>query len=214
MTKQERWERYYRMLTEWNQKFNLTAITEKNEVYVKHFEDSLLGAFAVPQGASLCDVGSGAGFPGVPLKIEREDIRLTLLDSLQKRIGFLQALLQELRLSGECLHMRAEEAGKGSLRESFDVVTARAVARMNTLAEYCLPLVRVGGVFLAYKAVAKEELAESARALELLGGKLREERQFTLSDGEQRTIIVVEKVKPTPKAYPRGKNKERTQPIV
>ena len=213
MTAEEKFQRYYELLTEWNKKFNLTAITEKNEVYVKHFEDSLLGKDFIPQGASLCDVGSGAGFPGVVLKIVRPDLQLTLMDSLNKRVEFLKMLLQELELDGECLHMRAEDAAKTTLRESFDVVTARAVARLNTLSEYCLPLVRVGGSFLAYKADAAEECKESEAAIRILGGRIEQVVHKELSDGQKRTIIEVKKIKETPKKYPRGRNKERTSPL-
>ena len=213
MTEEERFQRYYELLTEWNEKFNLTAITEKNEVYIRHFEDSLLGRELIPYGASLCDVGSGAGFPGVALKIVRQDIRLTLMDSLKKRVEFLKVLLKDLELEGECLHMRAEDAAKTPLRESFDVVTARAVARLNTLSEYCLPLVRVGGIFLAYKAEAEEERKESEAAFRILGGRVGRVLHKTLSDGQKRTLIEVNKVKETPKKYPRGRNKERTSPL-
>lgn len=206
-------ETYFRLLTEWNQKINLTAITDRDGVFVKHFEDSLYGAEYIPNGASLCDVGTGAGFPGVPLKIARPDINLTLMDSLNKRVNFLSLLTESLGIQAECLHIRAEDAGKSQLRESFDVVTARAVARLNTLSEYCLPLVKVGGVFLAYKTADESEMEQSERALSLLGGKIKKVDTFSLSNGDGRSIIVIQKVRPTPKAYPRGKGKERSSPL-
>ena len=205
---------YFDALTEWNEKINLTAITGKEEVFVKHFEDSLYGEQYIARDSSLCDVGTGAGFPGVPLKIARNDIRLTLMDSLNKRITFLRDLTARLGVGAECVHTRAEDAARGKYRESFDVVTARAVARLNTLAEYCLPLVKVGGVFLAYKTADADELKEGARALKILGGQVEKTDVFTLSNGDSRSIIVIRKVSVTPAKYPRGKGKERSAPIV
>lgn len=205
---------YFDALTEWNEKINLTAITGKEEVFVKHFEDSLYGEQYIARDSSLCDVGTGAGFPGVPLKIARNDIRLTLMDSLNKRITFLLGLTARLGVGAECVHTRAEDAARGKYRESFDVVTARAVARLNKLAEYCLPLVKVGGVFLAYKTADADELKEGARALKILGGQVEKTDVFTLSNGDSRSIIVIRKVSVTPAKYPRGKGKERSAPIV
>ena len=205
---------YFDALTEWNEKINLTAITGKEEVFVKHFEDSLYGEQYIARSSSLCDVGTGAGFPGVPLKIARNDIRLTLMDSLNKRITFFFFFTARLGVGAECVHTRAEDAARGKYRESFDVVTARAVARLNTLAEYCLPLVKVGGVFLAYKTADADELKEGARALKILGGQVEKTDVFTLSNGDSRSIIVIRKVSVTPAKYPRGKGKERSAPIV
>ena len=150
----------------------------------------------------------------MPLKIARNDIRLTLMDSLNKRITFLLDLTARLGVGAECVHTRAEDAARGKYRESFDVVTARAVARLNTLAEYCLPLVKVGGVFLAYKTADADELKEGARALKILGGQVEKTDVFTLSNGDSRSIIVIRKVSVTPAKYPRGKGKERSAPIV
>ena len=150
----------------------------------------------------------------MPLKIARNDIRLTLMDSLNKRITFLLGLTARLGVGAECVHTRAEDAARGKYRESFDVVTARAVARLNTLAEYCLPLVKVGGVFLAYKTADADELKEGARALKILGGQVEKTDVFTLSNGDSRSIIVIRKVSATPAKYPRGKGKERSAPIV
>lgn len=210
----EQFKKYFDLLIDWNEKINLTAITQYDEVMTKHFEDSISGMSLVPQNASLCDVGTGAGFPGVPLKIVRDDIKLTLMDSLNKRVNFLQTVSDSLGLAADCIHTRAEDAGKGKYRESFDVVTARAVARLNTLCEYCLPLVKVGGKFLAYKALVEEELAESQKAIKILGGKVDTICKFDLSNGDSRSIVVITKVSPTPNKYPRGKGKERSAPIV
>ena len=210
----EQFKKYFDLLIDWNEKINLTAITQYDEVMTKHFEDSISGMSLVPQNASLCDVGTGAGFPGVPLKIVRDDIKLTLMDSLNKRVNFLQTVSDSLGLAADCIHTRAEDAGKGKYRESFDVVTARAVARLNTLCEYCLPLVKVGGKFLAYKALVEEELAESQKAIKILGGKVETICKFDLSNGDGRSIVVITKVSPTPNKYPRGKGKERSAPIV
>ena len=210
----EQFKKYFDLLIEWNEKINLTAITQYDEVMTKHFEDSIAGQSLVPQNASLCDVGTGAGFPGIPLKIVRDDIKLTLMDSLNKRVNFLQTVSDSLELGASCIHSRAEDAGKGIYREKFDVVTARAVARLNTLCEYCLPLVKVGGKFLAYKALVEEELEEGQKAIKVLGGKVEQICKFDLSNGDSRSIVVISKVAPTPNKYPRGKGKERSAPIV
>ena len=168
----EIFEKYYRLLAEWNQKFNLTAITERDEVFVKHFADSLLGEEFVGENASVLDVGTGAGFPSLPIKIVRDDISLTLVDSLQKRINFLNCVLSELDIKkAEALHARAEDL---SCRETFDCAVSRAVAPLSTLCEYCLPFVKTGGVFIAYKAEnCEEEVASSSKAAEILGGRTR-----------------------------------------
>lgn len=213
----EKLEKYAEILLEWNQKMNLTAVTVPEEIVLKHFIDSILGAKYLPEGVSLCDVGTGAGFPGLPLKIFRPDIRLTLMDSLNKRVLFLKEVVRELSLDGvEEIHIRAEDAGKSSIfREKFDVVTARAVAKLNTLCEYALPLTRVGGFFLAYKGVCSEEIEQSGRAIRVLGGKIAEIDEFKLSgECDSRTLIRIEKVFATPNRYPRGKNRERLDPIV
>lgn len=206
-------ERYFELLCEWNEKMNLTAITDLAEAEVKHFEDSLYAMDLIPPHATVCDVGSGAGFPGVPLKIVRQDIDLTLIDSLNKRVTFLTELTKTLGVEAKCLHMRAEEAAAGSLRESFDAVVARAVARLNTLCEYCLPLVKVGGRFIAYKTGDNAETDEAKNAVALLGGKIAKTESFCLSNGDARCLVVIEKLRETPKKYPRGKGKERSRPL-
>lgn len=177
-------ERYREMLLEWNTKMNLTAITDRREIEIKHFLDSLLllRTVEVPQGARLIDVGTGAGFPGVALKIARPDLRLTLLDSLQKRVGFLREVSGALGQENLCVHGRAEELGrKVDFREQYDLATARAVAALPALCEYCLPFVRVGGFFVALKGPEVEgEVALAQRAIGLLGGRVEAVEQFEL----------------------------------
>ena len=180
-------EKYYNLLVEWNEKINLTAITEKQEVYFKHFADCVYLAKFLKQGASVCDIGTGAGFPGLVLKIIRPDINLTLVDSLNKRINFLNLVKTELGLQNvECLHFRAEDkAFKEQYLNSFDYVVARAVARLNTLTEYCLPYVKVGGSFLAMKSQkGYEEVLECNNVFKILGGKFAflEEYEFNNID--------------------------------
>ncbi|MBU8914830.1 16S rRNA (guanine(527)-N(7))-methyltransferase RsmG [Bacillus sp. FJAT-29953] len=202
-------EKYYETLVEWNEKMNLTAITEKGEVYLKHFYDSISAAFYFDftKPFRLCDVGAGAGFPSIPLKIAFPHIDVTIVDSLNKRITFLNHLATTLNLEKvQFVHDRAETFGVNpNYRESFEVVTARAVARMSVLSELCLPLVKVGGHFLALKAVnAEEELKTGQKAITALGGKLLNSHTFNLPIEEfDRTIIIIKKEKQTPKKYPR-----------
>lgn len=203
----EKFSVYCGMLQEWNQRMNLTAITDDEGVAVKHFLDSLLPLtmWQPPEGAALIDVGTGAGFPGVPMKLLRPDLSLTLLDSLQKRLNFLDALCGELGVKAALVHARAEDAGRSPHhRERYDVATSRAVAGMGILAEYCLPLLRVGGVLLALKGSSgKEEAREGGEAIALCGGRVQEVKEYTLPGGDKRTLVVVEKVSATPKKYPR-----------
>lgn len=208
----EIFEKYYRLLAEWNQKFNLTAITERDEVFVKHFADSLLGEYLVPENATLLDIGAGAGFPSLPIKIVRDDISLTLVDSLQKRINFLNCVLSELGIKkAEAVHARAEDL---SCREMFDCAVSRAVAPLSTLCEYCLPFVKTGGVFIAYKAEnCEEEVASSSKAAEILGGERAEIFKRRLDENTERSFVIIRKVRPTPAAYPRGKNLPRKSPL-
>ncbi len=208
----EIFEKYYRLLAEWNQKFNLTAITERDEVFVKHFADSLLGEEFVGENASVLDVGTGAGFPSLPIKIVRDDISLTLVDSLQKRINFLNCVLSELDIKkAEALHARAEDL---SCRETFDCAVSRAVAPLSTLCEYCLPFVKTGGAFIAYKAEnCEEEVASSSKAAEILGGGRAEIFKRRLDENTDRSFVIIRKVRPTPAAYPRGKNLPRKSPL-
>ena len=210
----EKFLRYYELLCEWNNRFNLTAITAFEDVVLKHFIDSAHGARYLG-GGTLCDIGAGAGFPSIPLKILRNDLKLTMLDSSNKKVLFLSEAVKELGLGDcRCLHARAEEAARGHLRESFDAVTARAVAGLNALCEYALPLVKVGGVFLAYKGDAEEEIKSAERAIEVLGGRLERADSFYLSGTEhRRTLILIRKVKKTDSKYPRGRGRERSDPL-
>lgn len=213
----DQFDGYCRLLLEWNKKMNLTAIREPEEVLIKHFVDSLaLLRFAeLPQGAKLIDVGTGAGFPGLPLKIARPDLRLVLLDSLKKRLTFLQAVCDALGLDADIIHSRAEDGGKLSgLRQNFDAAVSRAVAPLNLLAEYCLPFVRVGGIFLAAKGPqVKEELSQAEKAFHLLGGRAEKTAEYFLPDGSGRTLVTVKKERATPALYPRHGSKIAKKPL-
>lgn len=207
----ERFEIYYNLLIEWNQKFNLTAITQKDQVELLHFKDSILPQDLIKQNATVLDIGSGAGFPSVPLKIVREDLDITMVDSLNKRITFLNEVIEKLRLTDiRALHKRAEELDKNI---KYDVVTARAVAPLRVLCEYCLPFVKIGGIMLAYKSdEVEQELKEAQNAIEILGGKLESVQKRKLDD-IVRSFVIIKKIKPTPSAYPRGGNKPRIKPL-
>lgn len=213
-------ERYYELLIEWNQKMNLTGITDKNQVYEKHFYDSLTPSFYFGFSSihSMIDVGSGAGFPGIPLKIAFPSIHLTILDSLKKRLNFLQEVINELRLEHISLvHGRAEETGQNPLyREKYDLVTARAVARLNVLSEYCLPFTRVGGHFLVMKGTkSEEEIIEGEKAIQVLGGHIEKVHNLFLPiEQSERTIIEIIKKKKTPKTYPRKAGTPVKTPIL
>ena len=211
--------RYYELLIEWNEKINLTAITEVHDVAVKHFLDSLLAAKMIDSfaGKTLIDIGTGAGFPGVPLKIMEKDLNVTLFDSLQKRLKFLDLLIKELGLEKiKTIHGRAEDGGQNKdLREKFDLATARAVAKMPVLLEYALPFVKVGGYFLALKGPElDEELKDSAKALKVLGGEVAEIRRFSLAGDYTRNIALIKKVAPTPKIYPRKAGNVQKKPLI
>ena len=213
----DRFDAYARLLCEWNEKINLTAITAPEEIVVKHFADSLslLQTAVFPQNAALIDVGTGAGFPGLALKIARPDLRVTLLDSTKKKLAVLEAISGELGLSVELLHLRAEDAGQqAAYREQFDFAAARAVANLRELAEYCLPFVRVGGRFLAMKSARTDaELDEAKAAIRLLGGKTAAVHTVALSEAGERTVVEIEKVSPTPALYPRPSAKIAKIPL-
>lgn len=202
---------YGTLLLEWNEKMNLTAITEPEDVLYKHFFDCLLffKNIDVPQGAKIIDVGTGAGFPGMVLKIARPDIDLTLLDGLNKRLTFLNAVLSELELTADTVHMRAEDGGRSPLyREKFDIACARAVAAMPILSEYCLPFVKKGGMFVAMKgSSASDEAAAAENAVKLLGGDKPGIICETLTGNEKRAFITVKKISQTPPKYPRSGGK-------
>lgn len=203
-------------LCEYNQKINLTTVTQKEEMWIKHFLDSCLGAELIKQNASCCEIGSGGGFPSIPLKILRDDLSFTLIESTGKKCDYLKSACEHLGLDKmTVVCARAEELSRTpEHRDMYDVAVARAVARLNTLCEYCMPFVKVGGLFIAYKAEADEELKEAENAVKTLGGRIREVKKVTLPDGVGvRNIIVIEKLKSTPAAYPRGNGKERKKPL-
>lgn len=208
---QSQFDYYCAFLLEENQKYNLTAITDSNEVWEKHFADSILGCVFAPSNASLCDIGSGAGFPSIPLKIVRNDLSVTLVDSLQKRIAFTQALCEKLGVEASFFHARAEDFAK-THSEVFDVATARAVAPLPVLLEYTAQIVKPGGTVLAYKTDLSE--VESAQnACGKLGLKLQGYKQFVLPGGGNRCLLAYRKIAHTPKIYPRGQNKPRKYPL-
>ena len=216
-TAQERLIKYADLLVEWNEKINLTAITDPEGIVVKHFLDCalVLTQVKLPQNAKVVDIGTGAGFPGMVLKILRPDIEITLMDGLNKRLVFLDEVANALGLEVKTLHLRAEEAGKNqNYREKFDLVTARAVSRLNVLYEYCLPLVKVGGVFCAMKGPsAAEELAEARKAAGILGGSKANINETTLTGEEKRCFVITKKISQTPPKYPRISAKISKQPL-
>ena len=212
---------YYELLVEWNEKINLTAITELEEVYLKHFYDSITLAVSMDlkdKAYSICDVGAGAGFPSIPLKIVFPELKVSIVDSLNKRIKFLNLLAEALELDNvHFYHDRAETFGQNKAhRENFDIVTARAVARLNVLAELCIPLVKKGGYFVALKAAkSEEEVTEAKKAIATLGGKLISEQEVSLPFSEdKRYIVTIEKKKETPNKYPRKPGTPNKKPLV
>lgn len=215
----KQFELYFETLVEWNEKINLTSLTKKEDVYLKHFYDSITLAFYYDFNKKnhICDVGAGAGFPSIPLKICFPDLKVTIVDSLKKRIGFLNHLAEILKLDDVTFyHERAENFGKEkSKRESYDIVTARAVARMSVLTELCLPLVKLNGTFIAMKgSQAKEEVGTSKKAIKLLGGELNKIHTFTLPEEEsERSIIMIDKQKKSGKKYPRKAGTPNKEPL-
>ncbi len=204
---------YFSLLTEYNSRFNITAITDEREVIVKHFIDSALGVELL-KGETLADVGSGGGFPAIPLKIIKPDLKITLIEATEKKCEFLKAVADTLDLKEvTVLCGRAEEfAKKSEYREKFDICTARAVARLNILSEYCLPFVKKGGIFLAYKGDADEEVRDSENAVKILGGKIITHDKYVL-EGAKRSLIVIEKQKNTDAKYPRGNARIKNKPL-
>lgn len=213
--------RYAELLREWNKVMNLTNIVDDNGIALRHFIDSLtlvnfIEAESDGKDLSLIDVGTGAGFPGIPLKIVLEKLNVTLLDSLNKRLNFLNTVTEELGLKNvKTVHSRAEDAGHDKqYREKYDIATARAVASLPTLAEYCLPFVKVGGCFIAMKSHADEEIEDAQKAVALLGGKIEKTEEFCLPNTDiKRTVIIIRKLKPTPNQYPRQAGKPSKDPL-
>ena len=211
-----KFQTYYKELITYNEKVNLTAITDEQEVFIKHFFDSCLSHKNIPQSSKVVDIGTGAGFPGVPLKIIRDDIKLTLVDSLNKRITFLNELKEKLQINYDTYHSRAEDFSSNSKhREQYDVAVSRAVARLNTLLEYCLPLVKVGGIFISYKAGdIDQEINESKNALKILGGQILKIEKLNLPNNfGERSLVIIKKIKNTPNKYPRNKNLPKLKPL-
>lgn len=216
--KLDKFSTYAKLLIEWNEKINLTAITDEEGITIKHFLDSLSVFQVMPENAAtVIDVGTGAGFPGVPMKIADDKLKVTLLDSLAKRVNFLEEVLKRLSLKDiEAFHGRAEDFGiKKDFREQFDIAVARAVAALPVLLEYCLPFVKVDGTFIAMKGFdIKEELKESQKALKVLGGEIVDVREFTLYNSEnKRCIVMIKKYRQTPSNYPRKSGKPTKSPI-
>ncbi len=212
-----RLDTFAEMLIETNKSFNLTAIKEPDDVTVKHFADclSIFKYVDIPENARIIDVGTGAGFPGLVLKLYRPDIQMTFLDSTKKRLGFIENVLNECGIKGDILHMRAEEAAQLSkYREKYDFATARAVAALPVLSEYCLPFVKVGGSFVSMKsAESNEEISEAKKAINILGGKIEEDILFDLVENMPRRIIRIKKNSQTPTKYPRPSAQISKKPL-
>ena len=213
----ERFDIYARLLVQWNEKINLTAITDPEGIVMKHFVDSLTVFYAadIPQNAKCIDVGTGAGFPGVAMLIARPDLDMTLMDSTNKKLNVIRDILENIGLEANVVHTRAEEAGKSKeYRQQYDFATARAVSNLRDLSEFCLPFVKVGGTFISMKsAKADEEIAEAKAALRILGGEIKEKKVFELGDCGERNIILIKKVSSTPDKYPRPSAKIAKFPL-
>lgn len=213
----DRFDKYARLLVEWNEKINLTAITEPDEIVIKHFVDCLtvFTAVDIPEGASVIDVGTGAGFPGMVMLIARPDLKMTLIDSTNKKLNVIRDILEKIELSADVVHIRAEQAGQDkNFREKYDFATARAVSNLRDLSEYCLPFVKVGGTFISMKsAKADEEIAEGKGAIKILGGNIKAKKTFDLAESGERTIILIEKISSTPSKYPRPSAKIAKFPL-
>lgn len=214
--KREKFDDFRAILLEYNQKYNLTTILEEQDMLYKHFLDSAAGVDLFSENARVAEIGSGAGFPSIVLKILRPDLQMDLFESVGKKCEFLKAVVDNFGFTGMHIYnMRAEDAAKDAkFREQYDFVTARAVARMNTLTEYCLPFAKVGGKFIAYKSGDVSEILEAESAYKVLGGKKTAVYSYALPENYgERVLAVIEKVKPTPAKYPRGQGKERKNPL-
>lgn len=210
--------KYKDLLMEWNEKINLTAIEDDRDIIIKHYIDSLsILPFLQDKDLKFIDIGTGGGFPGIPVKIAYENLKITLLDSLDKRIKFLNEVITQLGLKGiTAVHGRAEEFGvKADYREKFDIAVARAVASLPVLLEYCLPFVKVGGIFIAMKGSSTEEIQNSQKALDILGGKIEEVKEFTLPFSDmKRNVVIVKKLRHIPTKYPRKAGKPSKEPLI
>lgn len=204
---------FYKNLIFYNNSFNLTNITEENDVFIKHFLDSIYPQYLIKENSSVLDIGAGAGFPSLPLKIYRPDLKITMIDSLNKRVNFLKEMIELLNLKDiSATHTRAEDFALKN-RESFDYVIVRAVAKLNTLVEYALPFLKLQGELLAYKgSEVEEEILQCESALKILGGKIERVEKFEL-EGNSRSIVVIKKISQTPAKYPRGKNLPKLKPL-
>lgn len=204
---------FYKNLIFYNNSFNLTNITEENDVFIKHFLDSIYPQYLIKENSSVLDIGAGAGFPSLPLKIYRPDLKITMIDSLNKRVNFLKEMISVLNLKDiTATHTRAEDFALKN-RESFDYVIVRAVAKLNTLVEYALPFLKLQGELLAYKgSEVEEEILQCESALKILGGKIERVEKFEL-EGNSRSIVVIKKISQTPAKYPRGKNLPKLKPL-
>ena len=213
----ENFFKYMNLLLEWNEKINLTAITDVDDIILKHFIDSMTVLKYIEKDKSIIDVGTGAGFPGIPIAIMREDVKITLLDSLNKRINFLNEVCSELKINNiETIHGRAEEAGRNKqYREKYDISVSRAVANMTTLSEYLIPFVKVGGICICMKgSEIDHELEQAKFAIKELGGKIEKVEKFNLPDSDiERNIVIIKKIKPTPNRYPRKAGMPSKMPI-
>ena len=213
----EKFYRYMELLIEWNEKMNLTAIIEPNEIILKHFVDSLTIIKYLKNAKTLVDVGTGAGFPGIPVAIMMSNLEITLVDSLNKRLIFLEEVIKELKLTNvKLVHSRAEEFGQNKMyREKFDIATSRAVANLSTLSEYLIPLVKINGNIISMKATqAEEEIEQAKNAIKELGGKINKIKEFNLPQSDiGRTIILISKEKQTPAKYPRKAGTPNKEPI-
>lgn len=213
----EQFFEYMNLLIEWNEKMNLTAITDPEEIILKHFIDSITILKNIENNVKIVDVGTGAGFPGIPLSIMRPDLKIILVDSLNKRLIFLQEVVNKLQLKNvEIIHARAEEFGQNKkYRENFDIATSRAVANLATLSEYLIPLVKVGGKVIAMKASElQQEVEDAKKAINILGGKIEKIEEFNLPQSDiGRTIVIIKKEKQTPNKYPRKPGTPSKEPI-
>lgn len=207
---------YFNLLKEWNERINLTAIIEEDDVIEKHFLDSVVSFNDIPTNSKVIDLGSGAGFPGIPLKIIRDDLNLTLVDSVNKKVNFLNEVIKILKLNNiSAIHSRIEDlACKENYRENFDVVVSRAVSRLNVLCEYSLPFLKINGKMIAYKSTdAQNEIDEAGIAIKVLGGKFENLKSVPFNNME-RNLVIIEKIEHTNKKYPRSGNKPRLNPII